>query len=236
MSTRIDLAKPRIIVIRQGAKQFTFEVAPISEAAWFKYFAAIVSTAERDGKEVRQHVDATSAGLELADSVAVPVSGYGEMRVPLAHRLGVANVLTSAYAPADAQQEALDFAWGDAVLLHAVWSAGESGAMQRHKDLLHVFKTPSAEQNRRYRRDDSRAQIVSGSRKGLTVYHGAQRTLAALYDELILSVAGYEVAGEPLIDNAETIARHMDTYHKVAACAQLFAPADVEIEDEEDGE
>jgi hypothetical protein len=232
MHISIDLAKPRTIVIRQGAKVRSFTVPPIHESVWLKYFDGIVSTAERDGKQVVQRIDTTSAGLDLVETV---LDAATLASVPLAHRLAVANVLTSAYAPADAQEEALNFASGDAVLLHAVWSAGDQGAMRRHKDLVHIFKTPTAEQNRRYRRDDSRAQVVSGSRKGTTIYHGAQRTLAKLYDELILSVSGYELNGEPLTDSIEAITRHMDTYHKVAAAAQLFAPAEVEIE-EEDGE
>ena len=230
MSTLIDLARPRTVVIRQGGKPFSFEIAPIPASTWFKYFDGIVSTAERDRDQIRQNTDTSSAGLELVEAV---LPSPALENVPLAHRLAVANVLTSAHAPADAQQEALDFAGGDAVLLHAIWSVGDSGAMRRHKDLLHVFKTPTFEQNRRYRRDDSRGQVVSGSRKGMTIYHGAQRTLAALYDELILSVGGYELAGESLTNSIEAITRHMDTYHKVAAVVQLFAPAEVEIEEEE---
>jgi hypothetical protein len=105
--------------------------------------------------------------------------------------------------------------------------------MRRYKNLEHVFESPTAEQNRRYRRDDSRAQIIGGSRKGTTIFHGAQRALAALYDELIVSVAGYAVNGVAL-EGREEIARHMDTYHKVAAAAQLFAPAEVNLEEDEE--
>ena len=39
--------------------------------------------------------------------------------------------------------------------------------------------------------------------------------------------------GEAL-EGRENIARHMDTYHKVVAALQLFAPAEVVIEDEEE--
>jgi hypothetical protein len=221
----IDLAQPRIIVIRQGERTYSFTVKPITEARWFKYFDGIVSTAERDGKQVIQRVDAESAGLELADAVIVE----GESK-SLAHRLAIANVLSSAYAVAEDIPEA-NGAGREVVRLHAVWSAGDGSAMRRYKNLVHWFDSPTAEQFRRYRRDDTRAQIVTGSRKGTTIYHGAQRTLAALYDELIVSVAGYAENGVAL-EGRDTIARTMDTYHKVAAAAQLFAPAAVEIEDE----
>jgi len=214
-------------VIRQGARTYSFTVKPITEARWFKYFDGIVSTAERDGKQVIQHTDAASAGLELADAVITEGTSGA-----LAHRLAVANVLTSAYAVTEDIPEAYD-AGREVVRLNAVWSAGDGNAMRRYKNLVHWFDSPTAEQFRRYRRDDTRAQIVTGSRKGTTVYRGAQRTLAALYDELIVSVAGYAENGVAL-EGRDTIARTMDTYHKVAAAMQLFAPAAVEIEDEID--
>jgi hypothetical protein len=234
MSRYIDLARPRIVVVKQGAKTIGFTIRPIAQEEWFAYFDGIVSTAERDGKEIVQRVDAVTPGVELVDKL-LAAQGVTAGNIPFAQRLGVANVLASAYEPEEAQPCAAEFAGGDAVALHAVWGSVEGGAMRRHKDLLHIFKTPTNEQYRRYRRDDSRSHVVGGSRKGMTVYHGAQRTLAALYDELIYSVAGYEANGEPLPD-AAAIARHMDTYHKVAAAQQLFAPATAEIEDDEDPE
>jgi len=168
-----------------------------------------------------QHTDASSAGIELVEKM------LGEaQKVPLSHCLAIANVLTSAYVP---DQEMAGFGQ---VPLMAIWTAGDGGSMRRQKNLLHVFEEPTAEQNRRYRRDDSRAQVIGGLRKGETVYHGAQRTLAALYDELIVRVEGYVVDGAAL-EGRDAIARNMDGYHKVAAVARLFAPEEIEIEEEE---
>jgi hypothetical protein len=224
----IDLALPRKIVLRQGANRLTYLIRPIPEGAWFKYFDGIVSTAEREGKQVVQRIDASSAGVALVDDMLSPLPVAA---TPLAHKLALANVLTSAYVPpSDGTQEALS---PEAVRLHCIWSAGDGDATRRYKNLVHFFETPSAEQNRRYRREDSRAQIISGSRKGMTIFHGAQRALAALYDELIVGVAGYAVNGVDL-QGREDIAKYMDTYHKVAAAAQLFAPAEVELEDDEE--
>jgi hypothetical protein len=224
----IDLALPRKIVIRQGANCVAHLIKPVPQGAWFKYFDGIVSTAEREGKEIVQRIDASSAGVALVDEMLARDSG--STAVPFAHKLALANVLTSAYAPPKNDADDLS---PEAVRLHCIWSAGDGDAMRRYRNLVHWFETPTAEQNRRYRRDDSRSQIVSGSRKGTTVFHGAQRTLAALYDELIMDVGGYAVNGVAL-EGREEIARHMDAYHKVAAAAQLFAPAEIEIEEEEE--
>jgi hypothetical protein len=219
----IDLAQPRSIVLREGARAFPYAVPRIPQHQWFKYFDGIVSTAVRDGKLVVSRVDTSSAGVKLVDSM------INYEPVPLAHRLGIANVLTSAYVPDQAME-----GFGQVPLV-AIWSADENGTMRRYKKLVHVFDEPDAEQNQRYRRDDSRSQIIGGSRKGTTVYNGAQKTLAALYDELIVSVAGYTVNGAPL-EGREAIAREMDAYHKVAAVAKLFTPLGVELEEDEEDE
>lgn len=226
MSTNesIDLAKPRVIAIRHGQQIFEYTVPLISHDLWLKYFDGIVSTAEREGKEVVQHIDASSAGLELVEKL---LPANPETRVPMAHKLAIVNVLTSAYVPDG------DMRGFGEIPLVAIWSASENKTMRRHKDLVHVFEEPTAEQNRRYRRDDSRSQIVGGSRKGMTVYRGAQRTLAALYDELIVSVEGYTVNGEPLTGR-ENVARSMDTYHKVASVMRVFAAGEVPMDDEEE--
>ncbi len=228
----IDLALRRRVCLRQGSAVVGYYVKPIAEAQWFKFFDGIVSTAVRDGKQIVQHTDATSAGLGLvADALKL---GDDAPPVPLAHRLAIANILTSAYVPTPEETAAQEEMPPEAVRLYTIWGAGdgEGDAMRRFKNLVHWFDAPSAEQYRRYRRDDSRAQIVSGSRKGTTIYRGAQRTLAALYDELIVNVAGYAVNGTDL-QGREQISLHMDTYHKVSAALGLFSAAVPEIEEDE---
>lgn len=222
---------PRKIVVKQGTHTVTFLVPRVRCEEWFKYFDGIISTAERKGTEIVQHVDATASGLDLVNSL---LSGQGEdpAYAPLAHRLAVANVLTSAYV---LEQPVNDIPLPpETVRLCAVWSAGDNDVMRRYKNLLHTFEVPTAEQYRRYRNDDSRAQVIGGSRKGMTIYRGAQRTLAAIYDELIVSVSGYAFNGVA-IEGREEIARTMDTYHKVAAVLPLLSAAQVpeEFEDVE---
>jgi hypothetical protein len=95
--------------------------------------------------------------------------------------------------------------------------------MQQFTGLRHEFNSPTTEQFRRYRRDVSRSYIVGGSRTAKTVWRGAQKTLAELYDELIVSVEGYTLNGSPLIGSPSAIAAAMDTYHKVAAANHLYA-------------
>lgn len=229
----VDLALPRKIAVRQGSAVVAYIVKPVSEGAWFKYFDGIVSTSERQGKEIVQHTDAMSAGIDLVEA-ALDIRDGGSADAPLAHKLAIVNILTSAYVPSaeeTAKQEPLP---PEAVRLWTVWGAGEGNAMRRFKNLVHFFDPPTAEQYRRYRRDDSSAQVVGGSRKGMTVYRGARRTLAALYDELIVGVDGYAINGVAFGNDRELIARHMDTYHKVAAAQGLFSAGTPEIEDEEE--
>ncbi len=236
-TSRIDFALSRTVVLRQGTQMVSYAVRPITQEEWFAYFDGLISTAERKGREVIQHTDASAAGVELVEKLAEYAGAcengafFSESEpvpsIPLAHKLALANVLTSAFVPDEAMHR-----FGE-IPLTAIWSAGENGTMRRHKDLLHVFNEPTAEQNRRYRRDESRAQIIGGSRKGVTVYKGAQRTLAALYDELIVRVEGYVFNGVPL-EGQDSIAKHMDAYHKVASVARLFVPQEIEIEDEEE--
>jgi len=227
----VDLAQRRRIVVRQGSATVGYLVRPVSQEEWFTYFDGIVSTSTREGKQVVTHNDASSAGIDLVESL---IEGPGIAPSPLPHKLAIANVLTSAYVPS-AEESAFQEPLGpEAVRVWTVWGAAEDGdAMRRFKNLVHFFSPPTSEHYRRYRRDDSRAQIISGSRKGTTVYRGAQRTLAALYDELIISVAGYAVNGVALTGTLE-IRQHMDTYHKVTAALGLFGAGELAIEDEEE--
>jgi len=50
----IDLAKPRIIVIRQGTQTFSYTDSRIPQDRWLPYFDGIVSTSERKGKQIVQ--------------------------------------------------------------------------------------------------------------------------------------------------------------------------------------
>jgi hypothetical protein len=88
------------------------------------------------------------------------------------------------------------------------------------RPLVHRFSTPQFKHEQRYMREQSRSKVVGGSRTGKTIWTGVQRVLVEIYDELVLSVSGYTLNGDPL--GPAQITQHMDAYHKVVAAQQLF--------------
>lgn len=236
MSTHaIDLAAPRIIVIEDRGKPYSLTVGRITKAQWLKYFAGVTNTSELiDGKEVQSY-DTSAARLDLVESSLIGAEGYPltdgrsvtsfdgwQKLLPISHRHAVGLALVNA-APAPPEDAAFSLGF-ESVCIDAMWGAAENRSMQMFHGLLHVFKTPSVEHQRRFAREASRSTIVGGHRRGKTVYHGAQAVLVDLYDELIVRVEGYQVNGTPLSE-AESIAREMDAFHKFVAANALFAPA-----------
>ena len=238
----IELTQPRTIVIKDRKRTYTLELGRIAKADWLKYFEGIVSTSEMaDGKRLDSS-DSSAARLELVESKLIGAKGYGpeplpdgwQQQIPLSHRLAVGNALVSAEAVEPKDEDDAPIALGaETVWLDAVWSADETGAMRKYHGLCHRFKTPTAEQQRRFSRDASRSMVIGGSRSGKTRYLGARGTLVDLYDELILSVDGYTVSGQPLTSR-EPIVAEMDAYHKAVAADRLFSPAMPQISDEEE--
>lgn len=242
MSASIELKAPRVIVIEDRGKQYTFTLARILKKQWLKYFEGIVSTSENQGGKHIDSFDSSSARLALVEDALVTASGYTlpgnatdihslegwKALLPLSHRLGVANALVSAAASEDSDDAQITLGQ-ESVFLDAIWGADESGTLKKFTGLRHDLKTPTAEQQRRFGRDSSRSRVVGGSRKGKTQWLGAQATLAELYDELIVGVEGYTVDGAA--PDRDAIVEFMDTYHKVAAVDLLFAPAAAKVEE-----
>jgi hypothetical protein len=238
----IELKAPRIITIEDRGKQYAFTLARITKKLWLRYFEGILSTSENQAGKRIDSFDSSAARLDLVESSLVTASGYAlpegktsidqvegwKAQLPIAHRLGVANAIISVVASEQSGDEPIALGL-EPVFLDAIWSADDKGVMRKFKGLRHNFKSPTADQQRRLSRDSSRSRVVGGSRKGITVWLGAQATLAELYDELIVSVDGYTVDGvEP---DRESVIEFMDTYHKVAAVDVLFAPAAANIEE-----
>ncbi len=245
MSTSIDLAAPRIIVIEDRGKTFRLTAARIGAAAWLKYFKAIVNTSEMvDGQQVNSF-DSSAARLELAEAALTDAEGYPERdgkpvtatpdwqkKLPLRHRATVGNILVNARVSETRfeGEEAFGF---ETVFLDAMWGAGDAGGMRELRGLRHTFETPTVEHQRRFARQASRSTVVGGSRSGKTVWTGAQAVLVELYDELIESVEGYTMAGGLPLGTREEIAANMDLYHKFVAADALFSPAMPKLDDEE---
>ena len=247
----IELTAPRVISISVGGsnaapgKHYLLTVARITKQQWLRYFEGIFSTSENQGGKRVNSFDSTSALVELVEAALTGAEGYAtadgsaatsssgwQSQIPLRHRLAVGEALTNVEVADPDDDEAIVLG-AEPVYLNAVWGADTSGAMLKYTSLLHLFKTPSAEQQRRLSRDASRSRIVGGSRNGKTVWLGARATLAELYDELILSVQGYTVNGVELGADRAAIVAEMDLYHKVAAADALFSPASANVTDEE---
>jgi hypothetical protein len=242
----INLAANREIALKDDrGKVYRFTLARITPTQWMKYFKAIVSTSEIKDREIVRSFDSSKARMDLVESALVSATGYRlpgdetditqvmdwQRKIPASHRMTVGNVLLRAQVIDSDDVDTMEIGC-ESVRLQSVWGVSESGDMQQHRDLVHRFRTPTAEQAHRYMRDISRSKIIGGSRSGKTIDLNAQPTLAALYDELIDSVEGYEVNGQPLT-GADMIAREMDAYHKVVAAEQLFAPVTVAEAEEE---
>ncbi len=229
----LDLATPRTILLHAGKHVFTIHCRPVLKADYLKYFSSIRITSEQSGKERVNTMDFDTPRVELAESVIESVEGYkvaggGKLedlpnwrsRIPLAHRLEVGSALTSVEV-SKADDEYLIHPEGEEVSLDATWSL--DGKVVKFSGLKHLLKTPTAAQHQRFNREASRSLVVGGSRKGRTIYTGAQQVLCELYDELILSVDGYAWKGYPLADRA-TIVDVMDLHHKFTAAQELFKP------------
>jgi hypothetical protein len=241
MSAAIELAKPRIIPVEDRGKTYRFTVRRILKNDWLKYFSGIISSSENaDGKVVNSS-DSSASRLELVDAVLTNADGFPlvdgkpvteiedwKSKLPLGHRLAIGNTLTSVTPSAPTDEE---FAFGfEKVYLDALWGAGESGGLLQYTRLLHIFRTPGVDHQRRFARDASRSTVVGGSRTGKTLWMGARTTMVELYDELIIGVDGYTVNGVPLCD--PNVATEMDAYHKYVAIDVLFAPAAPMLDEE----
>lgn len=242
----IELATPRVIVIEERGKQYRLTLARIGKKQWTHYFEGIVSTSENQAGKRVDSFDSSSARIDLVERSLQNAEGYAtadgspvtsaanwQSLLPLSHRLAAGNTIVNVDR-AEASDDEPIVLGAEAVYLNAVWSADDKGVMQKYRGLCHRFKTPDADQQRRFSRDSSRSRIVGGSRKAKTLWMGPQATLVELYDELIVSVDGYQVNGVELGADRDVIVAEMDTYHKVAAADVLFSPAAANLSEDND--
>ena len=219
----------------KNVNTYTFTCRRITPEDWRKYFAAIsMKTSNGDEGNIRELDLQTPyivlVNLVLEDATGYKIAGGGDLKslpnwkdcIPLAHRLQLGRVLSSARIAQDSDDLTI-YAEGEAISIDATWSTGEDGLMQKFEGLKHVLAAPSEAQFKRYSAEASRSIVVGGSRNGTTIFRGPTAMLAALYDELVVS---YTVDGKPL-QGREQIVREMDYHHKVTAAQELFQPARV---------
>lgn len=242
-SILLPLDGERAVTFEAQGKPVTYHFPRLSKAAWMKFFLNIVVETETEidahTKEdlFVQRVDTNSAFLGFVTENVAKVEGYklsdgSELmsiehwrdRLPAAHRIAAGKFLASASAEVSAPSDDAEFiiaAEGDAVTLTAAWGIAAPGEMRVYNGLVHRFRTPSLDDQRRVRRAMSEAKMVGGSRTSRTIYPSKHAMYVEMYDSLILSVDGYSIAGQPLT-GAEKIAFEMDAQHKVAAVRELF--------------
>jgi hypothetical protein len=245
----IDLSVPRVVSIVGQRGTYTFPCRRILKADWQLFFTNVFHASQRVGKDTVSTFDAQPASLSLFAAVAAGAEGYkvaGDAPllslpnwkdlVPVDHRVAVGRTLASAHA-VETDDDTI-YPEGEPVTIECMWSADDSGHMRLIGGLKHVMRPATEAQHRRFTRESSRTRVLGGSRQGETQYPGAQGVLAALYDELVLSVEGYTVNGVAL-ESVEAIRREMDEHHKVVVAQQIFdarnsALANMASSDEDD--
>lgn len=186
---------------------------------------------EQGGEEQRYRFDVHSsdAALTLWNRLALSVEGYqypaDDWRelIPLAHREAVVRSLTlvaPAEPPGDEAAAGLFPLATEQVAI--VLEAARAG--QAYPQLVHTFRPPAVEDERRYRRLMAESLIVGGTRNPRTLLPPRLPALCRLYDSLVLSVEGYTVNGAVEFGR-EALLRHMDAWHKRAAVQALFGDA-----------
>jgi hypothetical protein len=231
----LDLAEARVFTL-VGKKEYTIKTQRLSREDYEAYFAAIYYTTKQEGRDLVKSVDTESASILLADRAITEAHGYTvaggadlmslpnwRQLLPLNHRRSLGQLLVTVVPSVGADDEMI-YPEGYPISLDAIWGSAEDGGARVYKGLVHVLRAPSEAQHRRYLRASSATRVFGGSRAGTTQYLGAQMVAAEIYDELVVSVDGYGVAGRPLAD-VQSIRREMDVYHKFAAAFQVLQPS-----------
>lgn len=157
---------------------------------------------------------------ESGDAMSLP---NWKQLVPYPHRVKASELLMAVEEDKSEDCAAIELGTETAILTVLWTEDSEPGKMQKFSGLTHRLRTPSAEQERQYNKKMSEAVVVGGSRAGRTIYPAREDLLVKLYDELVESVEGYSLEGQPP-RGLENIRREMDAFHKVAAAGKLFAP------------
>ena len=207
---------------------------------WFAYEAALRLAVEElppepgsDETRYRFDVHSSEAALELWGRLALAAEGYASLpegddddwrgHIPLAHKEAAVRALTLV-APADlaATEETGEGFPLAAEQVPVVLEAVRDGLAI--SSLVHLFRPPSVEDERRYRRLMAEAFLVGGARTTRTLIPARLPALCRLYDALILSVEGYAIEGQPPSSSTQ-VAEHMDAWHKRTAVQSLFGDA-----------
>jgi hypothetical protein len=226
----LPLDTPRVVTLKGKHTSYSWNLRRVLAADWLKFFTSIVSqTLQIDGQR-EQVVESDSALVALVDSVVTSVEGYGDLSVvkdwksalPVNHRVAIGLVLRSVAeekrsADASVLCDLVD------VNLSATWPT--DGKSFIYAGLVHRFRHPGIEDLKRFNFEASRVRVSGTAENGISVYPSRQAIAMKIYDDLIESVDGYSIGGQPL-EGIEAIKREMDGAHKAAAALALFAGAE----------
>ena len=235
-----ELAPERIEVCLRvkgasGRYELLHRLRPPALEDWRAYERELRSTVEA----VEEEPDAlrfASCSLEAAgalyDRLFQGAEGYraastngaiSAEQIPLHHKEMVVRGLSDV-APAGAaaeQGESDEVALFSLDTEHVEVALAASRNGETWRNLVHVFRPPSAADRVEYSRITSQALYVRNSNTLKTVLPSRLPGLVALYDRLIEQVRGYQAAGQPLTERA-AIVRQMDPLHKRVAVQLLL--------------
>ncbi len=224
---------------RNGERfQLLHFVRPPAFEDWLDYernLRGCIESVESEGEEaLRFDARTLEAAASLYDRIIRRTEGYraGEKtiavpveKIPLDHKemvvRGLANVAPAAVPPSSqAEPDLPPAAFSlDSEAIEVTLEAGRNG--NTHRNLVHVFRPPTAAETIEFSRVSSHALYVRGSKTLKSILPSRLPGLVALYDKLIEQVRGYAVDGAPVTDRA-VIAKQMDPLHKKVALQNLF--------------
>jgi hypothetical protein len=222
----LDLA--REIRLGDGKTTFIYRFRRITLKDWREFFGAIVHRSLQVGAVKDTVYESDSAAIDLVGKNLISVEGYGSIAgvknwrqsLPLRHRIAVGIVLRSV-GLSDILPDSHQLSDVLEVRLDATWSADEAGKMTTYAGLVHRFRQPTIEQLRKFNFETARVRVEGTQESGITTYPSRQLVAMQIYDELIESVEGYSVGGNPL-EGIENIQREMDGAHKAEAALSIF--------------
>lgn len=247
----LPLDAARSVAFRTGTGNFIYHFRRIEKADWQQYFAGIVHQVVNAGGVREQVFESETALIDLVERTLDSVVGYGNVEMkdwrralPLQHKLaagvalravgeslvgcpacnakrgkqvcercsGTGQVTARSLQPGlcDLVEVPLDAQWGVA-----------DGRMTQYHGLIHRFRHPGIADLKRFNFENARVRVSGTSESGLTIYPVRSAVAMALYDDLIESVDGYQVAGRPITE-AEDCKKWIDGAHKAAAALALF--------------
>lgn len=215
----LPLDAERTVTIPRGPHLITYHLRRVTEDDWRKYSSGIAAYTERRGSAEVEVYDANTAKTDLVSDCIITIDGCSEefLSLPnwrelisLPHTIRVADALLNVDEAANPAGLVPGAIFVD-ICLRSTWNG------VRYNSLVHRFAAPSKVHLRRYFKAASRTRRI-GSKN---LWPNAFNAILALYDELIIEVEGYAIAGRPL-RAAEEIIQEMDSRHKACALNRLM--------------